>query len=51
MKFSLKANAQENDGFSVSFSADGKEERETIEKIMENLIAKISVIEIKVQNL
>ncbi len=49
MKFLLTTGGEYKEGFKVSFSADSKEEKETIEKIMEQLISKISVIEIKVR--
>ena len=47
MKFTLTT-GEYKEGFKVSFTADGKEERETIEKIMEQLIGKIKSIEVKV---
>ena len=48
IKFTLVANQQSEEGFKVSFQADGQEERETIEKIMGELIAKIKTIEVKI---
>lgn len=48
MKFSLTANADEQEGFKFNFSADSIEETKVCKEIAEKLIEKISVIKIEI---
>ena len=50
MKFSLVVNNQEQDGFKLSVTAQGKEEIDTAKELTEKLIEKITKIEVSVKN-
>lgn len=50
MKFNLTVNSDHNDGFKLMFTAESKEELETVKKLTEQLIGKISKIEVRVTN-
>ena len=50
MKFSLTVNNQEQDGFKLSVTAQGKEEMDVAERLTQELISKITKIEVVVKS-
>jgi hypothetical protein len=50
LKFSLTVNNQEQDGFKLSVQSDGEKEMEVVKLLTEQLIAKITKIEVSVTN-
>jgi hypothetical protein len=50
LKFSLTVNNQEQDGFKLAVQAESKEEMDIAKLLTEQLIAKITKIEVKVNN-
>ncbi len=48
MKFSLTANAAEQEGFKLNFSADSLEEMKVCKELAEKIIEKITIIKVDI---